>query len=373
MFQPAKAHVEYQPLGVIGIITPWNYPIFLSLGPLTTALAAGNRAMIKMSELTLKTSALLQSLIAKEFDDNLICIVDGDADVAAEFSQLSFEHLFFTGSTKVGQLVMQAAAKNLVPVTLELGGKSPAIIDPNMELQLAAERFVFGKSMNAGQTCVAPDYILCPKGKTVELIESIKKAYNKLYPTIAGNKDCTSIVCSRMYNRLQLLLEDAKNKGGKVIPLSSDVEEPLNRKMPLTLISGVDDDMQVMEEEIFGPILPIVEYSDLQQAISYIQDKERPLALYIYSFDSQFQNDILKHTHAGGVCINDAAFHVAVEDLPFGGIGASGMGQYHGEEGFKTFSHGKSVFTRGRISLGSLIHPPFGKAIHNLIFNLFVR
>ena len=373
LLQPASARVEYQPLGVVGIIVPWNYPVFLGLGPLTAALAAGNKAMIKMSEYTPNTAALLKQLVAKYFDVNKISIIEGDANVAATFSSLPFDHLFFTGSTNVGKLVMRAAAEHLVPVTLELGGKSPAIIADDMDINTAVERFILGKTLNAGQTCVAPDYLFCPKGKTQQLIDAIETTFKSMYPSVKDNKDYTSVVNIAQHSRLQTLINDANTKGAVITPLGGDPGCSKTRQMPLTLIHNVSKDMQVMQQEIFGPLLPILEYDTLEQAIDYINEGERPLALYIYSFNKAFQNKILKSTHSGGVCINDAAFHVVAEDLPFGGVGSSGMGSYHGSEGFKTFSHAKAILSRGRISFGKLLFPPFGKAVHNLIYKLYIR
>ncbi|WP_438819286.1 coniferyl aldehyde dehydrogenase [Colwellia marinimaniae] len=376
LFQPAKAFVIYQPKGVIGIIAPWNYPVFLSFGPLTAALAAGNTAMIKMSEFTPNTTALLAELISNSFAKEQVAIVSGDAKMAATFSKLAFDHLFFTGSTAVGKLVMKAAAENLVPVTLELGGKSPVIIDNSMDINTAVSRLILGKTLNSGQTCVAPDYILCPKAKVEALIQAFKTRYQAMYPSINNNQDCTSIINDGQKLRLDNLLQDARDKGANIIPLIAKVELGEHnelRKMPLTLVTNTKDEMLVMQEEIFGPILPIVAYDDINDAIDYVNNQPRPLALYICSFNKAFQQQILLKTHAGGVCINDAAFHVANDDLPFGGIGASGMGQYHGIEGFKTFSHAKSVLSRGRINFTTLLFPPFGTKIHQLVYKLFIR
>lgn len=373
LLQPASARIEYQPLGVVGIIVPWNYPVFLGLGPLTAALAAGNRAMIKVSEYTPNTGRVLKQLVDKYFEPNKISIIEGDASVAAAFSSLPLDHLFFTGSTSVGKLVMRSAAEHLVPVTLELGGKSPAIIAKDMDIDTAVERFILGKTLNAGQTCVAPDYIFCPKGKTQQLVDAIDAQFKSMYPSVKDNQDYTSVVTSSQHARLQSLIDDAAAKGAVIKPLGSDQGCAKTRQMPLTLLHGVNDEMQVMQQEIFGPLLPILEYETLDDAIAYINKGERPLALYIYSFDKTCQDKILKSTHSGGVCINDAAFHVAAEDLPFGGVGSSGMGSYHGSEGFKTFSHAKSILSRGRISFGKLLFPPFGKAIHNLIYKLYIR
>jgi coniferyl-aldehyde dehydrogenase len=373
LFQPAKAYVKYQPVGVVGIMVPWNYPVFLAIGPLATALAAGNRAMIKMSEFTPHTSALLNELIKENFDDSLISIVEGEASVAQVFSSLKFNHLFFTGSTAVGRYVMRAAAENLVPVTLELGGKSPAIIDNSIDLKVAVERLIMGKTMNAGQTCVAPDYILCPRGKSSLLVKEFKLLFNKMYPSVVDNQDYTSVVSDGQYARLISTLEDAKLKGAQITPLVSDGNCERTRQLPLTLLQNVNDDMLVMQQEVFGPLLPIVEYDSIDEAIKMINNKERPLALYICSFEKSFQQQLIKNTHSGGVCINEASFHVAVDDLPFGGIGASGMGNYHGEEGFKTFSHAKAVLVRGRISAAKLLFPPYNSKIHQLVYKLFIR
>lgn len=373
LFQPAKGEVIYQPKGVIGIIAPWNYPVFLAFGPLTAALAAGNTAMIKMSEYTPKTNSVLAKLTASIFPVNKVAIVCGEADMAAKFSNLAFDHLFFTGSTEVGKLVMKSAAENLVPVTLELGGKSPTIIDDDMDIKTAVSRLILGKTLNSGQTCVAPDYIFCPEGKVAALTQAFKDCYQKMYPNTQDNADCTCIINDAQQARIDNLLADAHEKGAKITPLVENNTNSASRKMPLTLLTHVNEDMTVMQQEIFGPLLPIIGYKDVSEAIAYINSKPRPLALYICSFNKAFQQQILLSTHAGGVCINDAAFHVANDDLPFGGIGASGMGQYHGSEGFKTFSHGKTVLSRGRISLGSLLFPPFGNKIHQLIYKLYIR
>ena len=373
LFQPAKGEVVFQPKGVVGIIAPWNYPVFLALGPLTTALAAGNSAMIKMSEYTPKTNTLLASLIASSFSQNKVAVVCGEVDMATAFSNMPFDHLFFTGSTGVGKMVMKAAADNLVPVTLELGGKSPTIIDDSIDIKTAVSRLILAKALNSGQTCVAPDYIFCPENKVAELTQVFKDYYQEMYPNTQENADCTCIINDAQKARIDHLLSDAKAKGANITPLNSNNNSPLSRKVPLTILTNVNDDMTVMQEEIFGPLLPIIGYKHIDEAITYINSKPRPLALYICSFNKKLQQQVLLNTHAGGVCINDAAFHVANDDLPFGGIGASGMGQYHGSEGFKTFSHGKAVFSRGRISLGTLLFPPFGNAIHKLIYKLFIR
>jgi len=373
LFQPAKAEVFYQPLGVVGIIVPWNYPLFLALGPLTAALAAGNCAMLKMSEYTPNTSKLLAALLAQYFSRDQVAVVGGEADMAIAFSKLPFNHLFFTGSTAVGKMVMKSAAENLVPVTLELGGKSPAIIDTDIDINTAVSRFILGKTLNSGQTCVAPDYIYCPEHKVDELVDALTKTYRGMFPTVAENKDCSSIINESHYLRLQGLLADAKNKGAQVMPLITEDNDNDLRKIPLTLVLNGTDDMDIMSEEIFGPLLPIITYKKLEEAISHVNARPRPLALYIYSFNKSIQQQILTQTHSGGVCINEAAVHVANDDLPFGGVGASGIGSYHGDQGFKTFSHAKSIFARGKFSLAHLLFPPYGKMLQKLIYKVFIR
>ena len=375
LFQPAKAFVMYQPLGVIGIITPWNYPLFLSLGPLTTALAAGNRALIKMSEFTPKTNKVLIKMLSSIFSPDQVAVFEGGPEVAAHFSKQAFDHLLFTGSTRVGKMVMAAASENLTPVTLELGGKSPTIIDEDIDIKEAVSRLILGKTLNAGQTCVAPDYILCPEHRIEEFTEACSYWFGKMYPKVGNNSDYTSIINEAQFERLNHWLIDAKDKGGDIIPLGDDSRDMCGQqgKIPLTLITNVSDDMLLMQEEIFGPLLPIVPYKSLDEAIAYINDRPRPLALYLCSFDEQVQQKVLEQTHAGGVCLNDAAMQVAQDDMPFGGIGPSGMGHYHGHEGFLTFSKAKSVLKKGKRNTASLAFPPYGTLVHKLIYKLFLR
>lgn len=375
LFQPAKAFVMYQPLGVVGIITPWNYPIFLSLGPLTTALAAGNRAMIKMSEFTPATNTIVKKMLNSIFANDKVAVINGGPDAAAHFSNQPFDHLIFTGSTRVGKIVMAAAAKNLTPVTLELGGKSPTIIDDEIDIKDAVSRFILGKTLNAGQTCVAPDYILCPEGRVDELKQAISKQFNKMYPSVANNKDYGAIINDAQLQRLSQWLVDAKAKGAILTTLGNDSEQDCIAvgKIPLTLVNNVNDDMLLMQEEIFGPLLPIVSYKNLDEAIAYVNDRPRPLALYLCSHNANTQQIVLERTHAGGVCLNDAAMHVAQDDMPFGGVGPSGMGHYHGHEGFLTFSKAKSVFKKGKINTASNAFPPYGKLIHKLIYKFFLK
>lgn len=375
LFQPATNKVHYQPLGVVGVIVPWNYPLFLAVGPLTGALAAGNRVMIKMSEYTPETSNLFKEIIEDIFPENLVSVTTGDADVAIEFSKKPWGHLLFTGSTAVGKHVMRAAADNLTPVTLELGGKSPAIISPDVPMNDAAERIAFGKSFNVGQTCVAPDYVLCPSDRVEQFVESFKTRFATMYPTLKENNDFTSIIDERQRDRLKGYIDDAINKGATVIevnPANEDFKQG-TRKMPIHLILNANDQMLVMQEEIFGPILPIVTYNQIDEAINFINDRPHPLALYYFGYDKRAQQHILDNTHSGGVCINDTLMHVAQDDMPFGGVGTSGMGHYHGEEGFRTFSSAKGVFAKQRINSGKVIHPPHGSVLHKAIYSLFIR
>ncbi|NLD01295.1 MAG: coniferyl aldehyde dehydrogenase [Gammaproteobacteria bacterium] len=369
-FQPASAQVVYQPLGVIGVIVPWNYPLFLSIGPLTGALAAGNRVMIKMSEHTPHTAQLLKELLGRVFSEDLVCVVQGEVDVAVAFAELPFDHLLFTGSTQVGKQVMQAAAKNLTPVTLELGGKSPAIISADVPLADAAQRIAFGKTVNAGQTCVAPDYILVPEDRVTDFVAALRTAVLKFYPKLADNPDCTAIINQQHRQRLQDTIADAVNLGAEAIAMHSETQD---QRLPLTLLLNATDEMRVMQEEIFGPILPIVSYKSLDDALAYIRQRPRPLALYYFGYQRAEQQYVLNNSHAGGVCINDTLLHVAQHDLPFGGIGPSGMGHYHAHEGFLTFSHSKAVFSKQRFNAAKLIYPPYGGWLQKLILKFFLR
>ncbi|QYJ93114.1 coniferyl aldehyde dehydrogenase [Shewanella spartinae] len=373
LLAPAKVQVQYQPLGVVGIIVPWNFPVMLSIGPLITALAAGNRAMIKLSEFTPETNRVLRQMLAGLFDETQVAVVEGEAEVAAAFSALPFDHLLFTGSTTVGRHVMRAAADNLTPVTLELGGKSPVIIAPDMPLDTAVERMIYGKCLNAGQICVAPDYVLLPKGQSQAFVQAFINRFKQMYGEIGQNPDYGAIINQRQFDRLQAVLQDAIDLGAKVTPTSNETMTPGSRKLPVQLITGVNEQMKVMQEEIFGPLLPIVEYDSLEQAIDYVNDRPRPLALYIMSFDGGTQQRLLEQTHSGGVCINETVFHVAADDAPFGGIGPSGMGHYHGKEGFLTMSHAKTILSRGKLNTGKLVHPPYGYGIQQLLMKLFLR
>lgn len=373
LLAPAKVEVIYQPLGVVGIIVPWNFPVMLSMGPLITALAAGNRAMIKLSEFTPKTNVVITQLLADAFTTKQVCVVEGEADVAAAFSGLAFDHLIFTGSTTVGRHVMRAAADNLTPVTLELGGKSPVLIAPDMPLATAVERMIFGKSLNGGQICVAPDYALVPEEKVRDFVEEYKKQFNKMYPKGVANKDFTSVINARQYQRLSDYLTDAKQQGAEIIPCHDDARNDEQHRMVTHLVLETKDTMQLMQDEIFGPILPIVPYHSIDDALTYIQQRPRPLAFYLMSFDPELQLRVKTTTHAGGMAINESIFQVAADDAPFGGVGASGMGHYHGHEGFLTFSKAKTVLTRGKINTGKLVTPPYGGIIQKIMLAFFIR
>jgi len=371
-FQPASARVLYQPLGVVGIIVPWNYPLFLAIGPLTCALAAGNRVMLKLSEATPASAQALKTLLERVFPEDLVSVVLGEVAVGQAFARLPFDHLLFTGATSVGRQVMLAAAQNLTPVTLELGGKSPAIVSASVPLDAAAERIAFGKTLNAGQTCVAPDYVLVPRERLEAFSDAYSDAVHRFYPRIADNPDYSAIINPRQLQRLQQLLDDARAKGARVVDLYPD-EPRQGRRLPPHLLLQVNDDMHVMQDEIFGPLLPLVPYDSLDDALAYINQRPRPLALYYFGYARAEQEHVLQHSHSGGVCLNDTLLHVAQDDLPFGGIGPSGMGHYHGHEGFLTFSKAKAVLAKQRLNAARLIYPPYGKALQRLVYKLFIR
>lgn len=365
-FRPGRARVIPQPLGVVGIIVPWNYPLFLAVSPLAAALAAGNRVMIKMSEFTPRTGELLAELVAKYFAADDVAVVLGDATVGADFARLPFDHLLFTGSTKVGHDIMRMAADNLTPVTLELGGKSPAIIGPDYSMDKAAERIMVGKLLNAGQTCIAPDYVLVPAGREQAFIDAARAVVAKCFPELAITPDYTSIVNDRHYQRLKGYVTDAQARGARIEPLSTSMPDEERRKLPPLALLNVDDTMRVMQDEIFGPLLPVLPYKDLDAAIAYVNQHPRPLALYCFENDAGRRDRMLNETVAGGVTINDTILHIAQEDLPFGGVGPSGMGHYHGIEGFKTFTKQKAVFYQSALNGMSLFNPPYGALFERL-------
>lgn len=373
LLAPARVEVHYQPLGVVGIMVPWNFPVMLSLGPLIGAIAAGNRAMIKLSEFTPHTNAALRTLLEAVFDDDEVVLIEGDAGLAAAFSTLPFDHLLFTGSTAVGRQVMAAAAPQLTPLTLELGGKSPCLIAPDMPLALAVERMIFGKSLNAGQICVAPDYVLLPRGQEQPFIEAYQAHFRRLYPKGLDSPDYGSIINGAQYERLTAWLAEAKQAGAEVHPCASPARDDGTRRLVPHLLTEVPGHCQLMQQEIFGPLLPLVPYDSIEEAIAYVAARPRPLALYLMSLDPALQHRLIRETHAGGMAINECLFQVAADDAPFGGIGPSGMGHYHGHEGFLTFSKAKTVLRRGRFSTGSLIHPPYRRWYQRLMMALFLR
>jgi coniferyl-aldehyde dehydrogenase len=368
-YRPGKSMIMRQALGVIGIISPWNYPLQLALAPLIGALAAGNRAMLKPSELTPAFSQALAEAIARSFAVDEVAVVTGDASVGKQFAALPFDHLVFTGSTAVGREIAQAAAKNLTPVTLELGGKSPAIIDASCNLDGVIDRIAWGKLINAGQTCIAPDYMLVPRGDVERFVALLRNSMTRLYPKFRSNPDYSGIISDRHLRRLRELIEDARARGATVIevePLDSTLAAA-GRQLPPTLLLNVNDGMRVMSEEIFGPILPIIPYDSLAEALAYINHRERPLALYWFGQNSATRDQVLAGTIAGGVSINDTLLHIAQEGLPFGGVGASGQGHYHGEFGFRQFSKEKPVFIQSRFSGGGIIRPPYKPSIERVL------
>lgn len=372
-FWPASAQVVYQPLGVVGIMVPFNYPLGLAIVPLMTALAAGNRAMIKMSEFTPRASALMADMLRKGFEESHVALITGGVDIATAFSRLPFDHLLFTGSTTVGKLVMLAAAENLTPVTLELGGKSPAIIADDIPLQDIVERLCFAKSLNAGQTCIAPDYVLVPHGKLNHFISLYKTAFNKMYPAINGNPDYTSVLNIHAHQRLHEWLKDAADKGARIEKTSEEKITDGSYRMPLYLVTDVTDDMLLMQHEIFGPILPVVPYNNIEDAIAYVNLRPRPLSLYLFSYDRALQERVTIGTHSGSVCINDAMIQFGVDELPFGGIGPSGMGQYHGHEGFLSLSKAKGVLRKGRLNSMKFIYPPYRGIVQKWLLKWLTR
>jgi coniferyl-aldehyde dehydrogenase len=365
-FTGAKALINYQPKGVVGVISPWNFPVNLALAPLAGILAAGNRIMLKPSELTPSSSDLMKKMINEYFDESEIAVFTGDPEVGASFSALAFDHMLFTGGTAIAKHVMRAAADNLVPLTLELGGKSPVVVGKNSNIEDAAKRVMQGKTMNAGQICLAPDYALVPEEKLNEFVDAAVSVTSEMYPEMKENSDYTSIINQKHYDRIQGYLEDAKQKGAKVVeinPAEEDFSQQQHHKIPPTIVLNPTDDMQIMQEEIFGPVLPVKTYSKISETVDYINSKDRPLGLYYFGKDTKEQDYVINSTTSGGVTVNDVISHIQMEDLPFGGVGPSGMGSYHGHDGFKEFSHAKSTYTQSRFNLMSIagLVPPYKK------------
>ena len=368
-----RSRIEYQPLGVVGIIAPWNFPVNMVFAPLAGVLAAGNRAMIKPSEFTPATSALMAEMIAEAYDPAEIAIFDGGPEVGQAFSNLPFDHMIFTGATSIARHILTAAARNLVPVTLELGGKSPVVISRSADIEKSLGRIMTGKTLNAGQICLAPDYLLVPEEKLHEVIAAAQKAVAQMYPKILDNPQYTSVINERHFERLNGYLAEASERGQKIIPINPAKEDFSTQqgtlKIPPTLIPEPADDLKMMEEELFGPLLPIRTYNNFEETISYINSKPRPLAAYYFGDDKQEETALISRTTSGGVCINDVVMQVAQEDLPFGGVGPSGMGAYHGLKGFQTFSHAKSIYRQASINIAKLggMLPPYGKATESTI------
>lgn len=364
----AKARVDYQPLGVVGVISPWNFPVNLTFTPLAGILSAGNRCMIKPSEYTPATSEAMREAIAAEFDESEIAVITGGPQTGADFSGTAFDHLLFTGATSVAKHVMRAAAENLVPVTLELGGKSPVVISRSADMDKTADAIMAGKMLNAGQICLAPDYVFVPQEKMREFVASSERAVAKMYPTLLDNPDYTSVVNERHFERINGYVDEARTQGTEVVeinPAQEDFRQQPNHKIAPTLVLNPADDSSVMQEEIFGPVMPVKSYDTVDETVDFINTRERPLGLYYFGTDKSEEEQVLTHTTSGGVTVNDVVMHVAQEDLPFGGVGPSGLGSYHGLDGFKTFSHAKAVFTQTKLPIAELagLRPPYGEKL----------
>jgi len=359
---PSRARIHPQPLGVVGVVSPWNYPINLALAPLVAALAAGNRVMIKPSELTPRTAETLADMLGGLFSEEEVAVVQGGPEVGAAFCRLPFDHLLFTGSTQVGRKVLAATADNLTPVTLELGGKSPCVIAPGANLAEAAACIASGKLMNAGQTCIAPDYVLLPAEAKQAFVEHFVAAVKQSYPTLASNADYTSIVSDRHYARLARMIEEAR-QGAEIVVIDPANENPTpqSRKLAPTLVLDPPETLSVMQEEIFGPILPVLGVQNFDAALDFVNARPRPLALYYFGPEDENLTRLLARTHAGGVTVNETMSHFAAENLPFGGVGPSGMGAYHGEAGFRAFTHAKPVLLQSRLNSRILLRPPYGR------------
>ena len=362
----AKAVINYQPKGVVGVISPWNFPVNLALAPLAGIIAAGNRVMLKPSELTPSSSDLMKKMINEYFDESEIAVFTGDPAVGAAFSALAFDHMLFTGGTEIAKHVMRAAADNLVPLTLELGGKSPVVVGQRSKMQDVAQRVMQGKTMNAGQICLAPDYALVPEGRVNEFVDAAVSVTSEMFPEMKDNDDYTSIINQKHYDRIQGYLTDAKEKGAEVVeinPSNEDFSQQPHHKIPPTIVLNPTEDMQIMQEEIFGPVLPVKTYSNVSESVDYINSKDRPLGLYYFGKDKKEQDFVLNNTTSGGVTVNDVISHIQMEDLPFGGVGPSGMGSYHGHDGFKEFSHAKATYTQSKLNLMKIagLVPPYKK------------
>ncbi|MBT2375339.1 coniferyl aldehyde dehydrogenase [Pseudomonas fluorescens] len=363
----ARAWVDYQPKGVVGLISTWNFPFNVTFAPLAGMLAAGNRVMIKPSEFAPRSSELLHRIVAEAFDESEIAVITGGPDVGCAFSALPFDHMLFTGGASTARHVMRAASEHLVPVTLELGGKSPAIIGREANLDLAATRIIFGKTLNAGQVCVAPDYALVPKDRVGAFVDALARATKRMFPSLQDNDDYTSIINDHHHARLLELLDDARDKGATLRWLHADHKALDGRRIAPVVILDADDGMAVMQDEIFGPLLPVLPYDGIEDAIARVNAQGRPLALYYFGENREEQERVLSRIVAGGVTINDTLMHLAMCDLPFGGIGPSGMGAYHGFDGFRTFSHARGAYRQACLDVGRLLRPPYGAVVRALL------
>lgn len=368
----AKAWLEYQPKGVIGVIAPWNFPVNLVMSPLAGVFAAGNRAMVKTSEYTPVTAALFEEIVGRYFDPTELAFVSGGPDVGKAFAELPFDHLLFTGATGIGRHILHAAADNLTPVTLELGGKSPVIVGKGADVKQVSERVAVGKMLNAGQICLAPDYVLVPSDQEDAVVEGLKSAASTMYPTLLSNPDYTSVINDRHFQRLNDWIADARDKGATVEvvnPANEDFGSTNSRKMPLHIVRDVTDDMTLMQEEIFGPVLPVRRYDGIESAIAEVNRRDRPLGLYYFGGDEGERRRVLDRTISGGVTLDDVVFHVSMEDLPFGGVGPSGMGSYHGLDGFRTFSHAKAIYKQSKLDVAKIagLKPPYGAATREAV------
>ena len=358
LYMPAHNEIQPQPLGVVGIMVPWNYPLFLAVGPIIDALTAGNRVMVKMSEAAPKFAQAFAEAVARYFSQDMVCVVLGEVDIAQEFSKLPFDHLLYTGSTAVGKKVMAAAAPNLTPVTLELGGKSPVIVLNGANLESAVNRVMMGKTLNAGQTCIAPDYVLVQRKDHEAFIRLAKEWMDKHYPNIADNPDYSRIINNQQFKRVKGYLDQLP---GEDVHLLTDAEPNIDtRLMPPIIVSEPNDDSEVMQNEIFAPVLPLVHYDTLEDAIDYVNARPRPLALYVFGDDQNEIEQVRSHTVSGGLCINEVILHVVQHDLTFGGVGHSGTGAYHGQAGFERLSHMKPIFVQNKLNGMNLLLPPYG-------------
>ncbi len=373
-FLPAKTKVYYQPLGVVGIIVPWNYPLYLAMGPIAYALSAGNRVMVRMSQNSSHLAQLLKKIISEAFAENQLALFTGEEVSGATFTAKPWDHILFTGSTDAGRHIMRAAADHLTPVTLELGGKSPAIIGPDVPMNSAVERIAWGKMLNSGQTCVAPDYVFCPEERVTEFVDCFRNAVIKMYPSLKTNPDFTSVENDQQYAHLQELLADAEAKKAEIIEINPAGENfSDSRKMAPRLLLNLSEDMLVLQKEIFGPLLPVLTYRNLEEAIAYVNARPRPLALYYFDYNRQNAEYVITNTYSGGAAVNETMLHVTQENMPFGGVGQSGMGKYHGREGFLTFSNQRGVLFKPKFNSTKLIYPPYKGWRQRLMRAVFAR